>query len=64
MLAALREAYAAVGDPFTTGAYARWRTEQLERDRAARRPRRLPIWGTISGRFGTWDAACEKALSS
>lgn len=60
----LREAYEEVGDPFTTLAYAAWREEQLERDREQRRFRRLPIWGTVSGRFGTWGEAVRRAFES
>lgn len=63
ILAVLREAYDAVGTPFTTAAYTGWRAEQDARNRAARRLRRLPAWGTISERFGGWSAACEQALN-
>jgi hypothetical protein len=62
ILQVLREAYAAVGYPFTTAAYSAWRAEQRAVDREQRRLRRLPIWGTVSARFGTWAAACEKAF--
>jgi hypothetical protein len=64
ILDVLREAHTTVGDPFTTGAYTAWRAEQLKIDRANGRLRRLPIWGTISLRFGSWAAARQAAFGA
>jgi hypothetical protein len=58
---ALREAYAAEGDPFTVGAYNHWRAEQLEGLGRWQRER-YPSYHTIWSHYGTWDAACADAL--
>lgn len=63
-LAVLREAYAQVGDPFTVTAFHSWRNEQKERDKLARRFRRLPTYDLYRNRWGTWDDAVRKALES
>jgi hypothetical protein len=58
---ALREAYEAEGDPFTTTAYKHWRAEQL--DGLGRWQRgRYPSYHTIWSRYRTWDAACSDAF--
>ena len=63
-LAVLREAYDIVGDPFTVVAFHAWRRDQLERDRAARRWRRLPTYDLYRDRWGTWQAALQAAFQS
>jgi hypothetical protein len=58
---ALREAYEAEGDPFTTNAYKHWRSEQL--DGLGRWEReRYPSYHTIWTRYRSWDAACADAF--
>jgi hypothetical protein len=58
---ALREAYEAEGDPFTTTAYRHWRDEQLEGLGRWQRER-YPSYHTIWSRYRTWDAACTDPL--
>ena len=62
ILDALREGFTALGHPFTARGYAVWRREQIERDRAAGRYRRLPSYAPIQDRYGTWAQACQAAL--
>jgi len=62
VLAAIREAHAACGSPFTVAAYVAWREGQIERDRAAGRFRKLPSLDAIRSRFGRWDQAVKRAL--
>ncbi|HWQ22568.1 MAG TPA: hypothetical protein VNK94_00515 [Gaiellaceae bacterium] len=62
LLAVLREAYAAIGDPFTVEAFNRWRKAERERARAERRFRRIPGYDAYYTRFGTWDQAVRRAL--
>ena len=57
MIACLVEAYEVKGDPFTGAAYRAWRTEQSERDRAARRLRKVPSYDVVWSRFGNWTNA-------
>lgn len=64
MKEALREAYAELGDPFTSVAYKQWRRKTVERDKAQRRYRRLPDYHAIYKRFGTWANAVEAALNA
>jgi hypothetical protein len=63
IFAVLREAYEAIGEPFTTTAYTDWREEEILRDRARRCFRRIPTYPTISQRFGYWATACELAFA-
>lgn len=62
MLAAIREAFAMVGEPFTSTAYTNWRAEQRKRDRAERRVRTIPSYVAMWQRWGSWVAARDKAL--
>jgi hypothetical protein len=62
ILVALREGFTALGHPFTARGYAIWRREQIERDRAAGRYRRLPSYAPIQDRYSTWAQACQAAL--
>jgi hypothetical protein len=62
ILAALREGFMALRHPFTARGYATWRREQIERDRAEGRYRRLPSYAPIQDRYGTWAQACQAAL--
>ena len=64
ILAAMRDARAAVGEPFTSGAYAAWRREQIERDREAGRLRTIPSYVCIWQHWGSWRAACEEAFGA
>lgn len=57
VIACLVEAYEAKGDPFTGAAYRAWRSEQIERDRVARRLRRVPSYDVVWSRFGNWTNA-------
>lgn len=59
LLDVLAQAYASLGDPFTTTAYDRWRTDQLREIPAGRRHRGLPIYATYLQRFGSWAQAVE-----
>jgi hypothetical protein len=62
MLRAIRDAYVEEGEPFTVAVYMLWREEQLER--AGRWERhRFPSYHSIWTRYGTWEAACDAALS-
>ena len=61
-LAVLREAYAAVGEPFTINAFKAWRITQKLRDRDARRFRHLPWYDLYLGRWGSWQNALQTAL--
>ena len=58
----MREAYAALGDPFTATAYKKWRLEQQRRDAQERRFRTIPSYYPILERFGSWEAACQALL--
>lgn len=62
ILTSIREAYEALGDPFTSVAYRRWRKEQKARDLKARILRRTPDYHTIWKRFGTWENALKAAF--
>ena len=62
LLAVLREAHAALGDPFTVDAYKRWRKARVVRDREARRFRRIPSYDVYYTRFETWGKAVRRAL--
>lgn len=64
LLAVLREAYAALGDPFTVDAFKRWRKTERDRARAERRFRRIPSYDAYYTRFATWDEAVRRALAS
>lgn len=59
---AIREAYAELGDPFTSDAFKKWRIQQAGRDRAAGVFRELPSYDTIWSRYGTWKNAIWAAL--
>jgi hypothetical protein len=59
---AIRDAYAELGEPFTSDAYKKWRLEQAARDRAAGTFRELPSYDTIWSRYGTWKNAVSAAL--
>ena len=59
---AITEAYAELGDPFTSNAYTKWRVDQAARDRAAGVFRELPSYHTIWSRYGTWKNAVWAAL--
>jgi hypothetical protein len=63
ILDAIREAFAALGHPFTSQAYKAWRLEQTERDQAAGILRTLPSYHTIWQRYGTWEQAVNAALA-
>ncbi len=63
LLEVLREAHAAVGDPFTVDIYKRWREQQRVRDREARRFRRIPSYDVYYTRFGTWDEAVRRSFA-
>ena len=54
---AIREAYAELGDPFTSDAFKKWRIQQAGRDRAAGVFREPPSYDTIWSRYGTWKNA-------
>jgi hypothetical protein len=60
---ALRDAYLAVGEPFTQQAYDGWAKPQRPIDKAERRYRRLPGYYAVWMRFGTWRTACEAILA-
>jgi hypothetical protein len=62
LMAVLREAYAALGDPFTVDAYKHWRKAQVEQARRERRIRRIPSYYVYYTRFKTWDEAVRRAL--
>ena len=62
MLACLREAFAAVGHPFTAAAYTAWRERQIQADRQAGVLRRIPGYHAIYSAFGDWATACQRAL--
>ena len=59
---AMREAFAALGHPFTARAYETWRRRQTTVDRRDGVIRRLPSYHAIHGRFPTWERACRFAL--
>lgn len=61
MLAALREAFEAIGHPFTANAYTAWRKRQLAADRRAGRMRRIASYHAIYSNFGDWATACRAA---
>lgn len=64
MIAAIRLCWMEIGEPFTPPRYRDWRLGVLARDEAeGRRPRRIPSYHSIWGRFGTWDAAIDAALT-
>jgi hypothetical protein len=62
MLACLREAFAAIGHPFTTRTYTEWRKRELEACRRNGIYRRIPAYFAIYQRFGDWPTACQRAL--
>jgi len=64
MLAAIRQAYEAVGNPFTVAAYSAWREKELLRARIERRFIRLPHYFVIWKKFGIWPDAVRRALDS
>ena len=59
---ALRQAWTAVGDPFTADAYTAWRATETERILAADGSPHLPSSITIGQRFGGWQRACLAAI--
>jgi hypothetical protein len=59
IFASITLAYEALGGPFTSVAYRRWRKEQKARDLEARIFRRIPDYHTIWKRFGTWENALK-----
>lgn len=63
IMAAIREAATVIEGRLTISAYQAWRKEQMERDRAAGRYRRIPEHFCIWKRFGGWARACERALN-
>lgn len=64
MFASIRLCWMEIGEPFTAPRYMDWRLGVLARDRAeGHRPRRIPSYHSIWGRFGTWDVAVDVALA-
>jgi hypothetical protein len=61
-LEVLRQAWAAIGLPFTAEAYGTWRKREIERIVAADEIPHLPCSITIGVRFGGWQRACLEAI--
>jgi hypothetical protein len=62
--AAICEAYAELGDPFTASAYKQWQKQKVEEDNGvARLVGRYPAYHTIWTRYRTWEAAVADALT-
>ena len=59
IVAALREAYVELGDPFTVAAYDRWRKQKGEADPFGKMQGRYPSRYTIWERYGDWATAIE-----
>jgi hypothetical protein len=64
LLAAVRSAFLKMGQPFTRDAYLTWRRREIAAARSepgSDQTRRIPEYTVLSGRFGSWAAACDRA---
>jgi hypothetical protein len=57
----IAQAFDELGHPFTSTAFIKWRAQALEAEREAGRFTRIPDYGVIYRRLGSWAAACELA---
>jgi hypothetical protein len=60
LIAALRRAYADVGDPFTSNAYEAWRLAQIRRDPVGASEGLYPTYQTVQRRYGSWRAGVQR----